>query len=136
MPLPAEIVAQLRQPHLKVNVGDIWRLPEKYAKYPGGKSRYCLIVALESAPGAQVPARAHYVAGSTKPGGQPVVALDTGEANLPQPTFFRIWWSGSIDLACLVEVGEFKGRVAPGRREEIRVAIQASNLVALKKLVG
>ena len=135
MLLPSEALARLSQPHLKVNVGDVWWLPEEKAGFPGGKDRFCLVVALERPPGAQVPARAHYVVGSTRSGGPPTIVAEPGEANLRERTYFRFWWSGDIDLATLVEVGWFKGRLAPARRGEIGAAVRASNRSALKRLL-
>ncbi len=136
MPLPADAHAELDQPHLEVDVGDVWWLPEKQACYPGGKDRFCLIVALERSPGAQGAARAHYVVGSTQSGGPPVIVLEAGEANLRRRTYFRFWWSGDIDLATLVEAGWLKGRLVPERRNEIGAAIRASKRSALKRLIG
>jgi hypothetical protein len=136
MRLPAEALAQLSRPHLKVHVGDVWWLSEDLAGYPGGKSRLCLVVALETPPGTQVPARVHFVAGSTSAGGPPEIVLEIGEANLQTRTHFRFWWSGDIDLATLVQAGRFKGRLTPERRAEIVMAIRASKRAALKKLVG
>lgn len=53
MPLRPELLATVSQPDLKVRVGDVWWLPAELAFYPGGKGRFCLVVALESAAGAQ-----------------------------------------------------------------------------------
>ncbi len=136
MPLPPEALATLSQPHLKVHVGDVWWVPEELASYPGGKGRFCLVVALETPPGQDVPARAHYVVGSTSSGGPPEIVLVPGEANLPQSTHFRFWWSGDIDLPTLVSRGRFKGRLDSARQEEIRIAIKASKRAVLKRLVS
>src|SRR5438034_7265305 len=103
MPLPAGALAELSQPHLRVHVGDVWWLPEEHARYPGGKGRFCLIVALETPPAGKVPARAHYVAGSTSPGGPPKLVLKAGEANLCYRTHFCFWWSSDIDIVTLVQ---------------------------------
>ena len=136
MPLPPEALATLSQPHLKVHVGDVWWLPEELSSYPGGKGRFCLVAALETPPGQDVPARAHYVAGSTSSGGPPEIVLEPGEANLPRRTHFRFWWSGDIDLATVVSKGRFKGRLDSARREEIGTAIRASKRAVLKRLVS
>lgn len=136
MPLPPEALAKLRQPHLVVNIGDVWWLPEEHARFPGGKDRFCLVVALETPPGTGVPARAHYVVGSTRSGGPPAIVLEASEANLRERTSFRFWWSGDIDLATLVQVGRYKGRLDARRRQEIVEAIQASNRAVLRRLVG
>src|SRR6266568_7503825 len=90
-------------------VGDVWWLPEEHARYPGGKDRFCLVVALERAPGATCAARAHYVVGSTQRGGRPEIVLEPGEANLRQRTYFRFWWSGDIDIPTLIQAGRYRG---------------------------
>jgi len=136
MRLPPEALATLSQPYLKVQVGDVWWLPEEQARYPGGKGRFCLVVALETPPGAKVPSRVHYVPGSTSAGGQPVIVLEIGDANLRERTHFRFWWSGDIEIAALVQEGRFKGRLDPLRRVEIVAAIRASKRVALQRLVS
>ena len=136
MRLPAKELAKLSKPHLKIHVGDIWWLPEALTAYSGGKDRFCLIVALERAAGSAIPARAHYVVGSTRGGGQPVIVLEVGEANLRQRTHFRFWWSGDIDLNTLVTEGRFKGRLDVTRRDEIGASIRTSKRAVLKRLVG
>jgi hypothetical protein len=136
MRLPAEAIAKLSKPHLRVNVGDVWWLPAEHTRFPGGKDRFCLVVALEVPPGRKTPARAHYVVGSTRPGGPPEVVLDVAEANLPRRTYFRFWWSGDIDLSLLVRVGRFKGRLDHARDHEIGEAVRSSKRAGLKRLVG
>lgn len=120
---------------MAVQVGDVWWLPEAQAGYPGGKDRYCLIVALEIATGTKVALRAHYVVGSTSRGGRPEIVLERGEANLQQRTYFRFWWSGDIAVATLLRLGKRKGCIDPARCHEIRSAIHESKRAALKRLV-
>ena len=136
MLLPAEALAELSQPHLRVHIGDVWWLPEELAKYPGGKARYCLVVALETLSGGRIPARAHYVAGSTRPAGPPELVLEVGEANLRNRTHFRFWWSSDIEIATLVNAGRFIGRLDLGRRPEIAAAVHASKRAVLRRLVS
>jgi hypothetical protein len=135
VPVPPEAQAALSQPHLKVHVGDVWWIPEGLHRYPGGKGRFCLVVALETPPGSSVPARAHYVAGSTGRGSQPEIVVEPRHAGLEKRTHFSFWWSGDLDLATLIARGRFKGKLESARLAEIRVAICASKRVALKKLV-
>jgi hypothetical protein len=116
-------------------VGDVWWLPEEHARYPGGKDRFCLIVALERPPAAACAARAHYVAGSTQRGGNPRIVLEPGEANFRQRTYFGFWWSADIDISTLMQVGRYKGSLDLARRDEIAAAIRASKRIALKRLV-
>jgi len=116
-------------------VGDVWWLPEEHTRYPGGKDRFCLVVALERPPGASCAARAHYVVGSTQRGGRPEIVLEPGEANLRQFTYFRFWWSGDIDISTLMQVGRYRGSLDLERHHEIGSAIRASKRIALKRLV-
>jgi hypothetical protein len=123
-------------PSRGVGVGDIWWLPEAETRYPGGKDRYCLIVALETPPGSADPTRAHFVAGSRSSGGRPEVVVVPSEASLGSKTHFRFWWSGSVDLETLRSAGKFKGTLAKSRISEIAVAISASKRVVLKRLIN
>jgi hypothetical protein len=111
-------------------------LPEAVAGYPGGKDRYSLIVALETPPGTRTPVKAHYVSGSTRSGGPPELIIEPGEAKLGRRTYFRFWWSGQIEIASLVDVGRYAGRLAPARRPEIVAAVLASKMIVLKRLVN
>lgn len=128
------IAGQVSQPDLVVEVGDVWWLPEALARYPGGKDRFCLIVALEITCGG-ITARAHYVVGSTKRCGAPKIVLEEGEANLHERTHFGFWWSGDIDVGTLTELGRLRGRLDAGRLGEIACAIRTSRRVALRRLV-
>jgi len=118
-----------------VEVGDVWWLPEDHVPYPGGKDRFCLVVALEYPPAASCAARAHYVVGSTQRGGRPEIVLEPGEANLRQRTHFRFWWSGDIDISTLKQAGRYRGSLELGRRDEIETAIRASKRIVLQRLV-
>jgi hypothetical protein len=126
----------VNQRDLKVEIGDVWWIPEELASYPGGKDRFCLVVALEMSPGSQLPARAHYVAGSTSAGGGTKIVLAPGEANLRQCTHFRFWWSGDIGIPTLVTCGRFVGKLATERLGEIGISICARRRSVLKRLVG
>ena len=135
MPLPPKALSAVSQAQLTVHVGDVWWIPEDLNGYPGGKGRFCLIVALETPPGTSAPARAHYIAGSTASGSGPKIIVESGHAGLPRRTHFSFWWSGDINLWTLVAGGHFKGHLEPACHDEIRVAIFASKRVALKELV-
>jgi hypothetical protein len=124
------------EPDSPVEVGDVWWLPEALAGYPGGKDRFCLIVALENPNSSADRGRAHYVAGSTKPCGKPVIVFEPGEANLNKRGYFGFYWSGDISIAVLTKVGRLKGHLAPERKGEIRACICASKRIALKRLGG
>lgn len=127
-------VVQVSQAELRAEIGDVWWLPEQVAGFPGGKDRFCLIVALEGPNPSVNPGRVHFVAGSTKPCSKPVVVLEKGEAGLSQRSYFGFWWSGDISLPVLTGTGIFRGRLDPERRSEIRTAICASRRLALKRL--
>ena len=135
MPLPPEPLAGAPTKPVQVQVGDVWWIPEEMNGYPGGKGRFCLVVALETPPGTVLPARAHYVAGSSDKGSRPQIVLEAGEAGLDKRGYFSFWWSGDLGVTALVAVGRFKGRVDAARHDEIKAAICASKRVALKKLV-
>jgi hypothetical protein len=103
--------------------------------FPGGKGRFCLVVALEASFSSMLPARAHYVAGSTKTGSKPELVLEVGEAGLDKVGYFSFFWSGDIGVTTLGIVGRLKGRVDSSRHAEIKAAICASRRLALRKLV-
>jgi hypothetical protein len=130
------VLAAVSQRDLKVEIGDVWWIPEELASYPEGKDRFCLIVALEMPAGERLPARAHYVAGSTSAGGGIKIVFAPGEANLRKRTHFRFWWSGDIGIPTLVTCGKFVGKLATERLGEIVAAIRASRRSVLKRLVG
>jgi hypothetical protein len=135
-PLTIGEPVELKQSHLSASVGDVWWLPEQVAGYPGGKDRFCLVVALEGPNPSVNAGRIHYIAGSTKPCGKPVIILEPGEANLKQRTYFGFWWSGDVSLPVLIGTGVFRGRLVPERQSEIRAAIGAGKRIVLKRLVG
>lgn len=45
----------------QVEIGDVWWIPEQFNGYPGGKGRFCLVVALETSRGLTLSVRAHFV---------------------------------------------------------------------------
>jgi hypothetical protein len=60
--------------------------------------------------------------------------IEPAAVGLTAHTYFRFWWSGDIALSALVQIGRFKGRLDAKRRVEIIAAVEASKLVALKRL--
>jgi hypothetical protein len=129
------MAATVSQSDLKVEIGAVWWLPQELTFYPGGKGRFCLVVALETS-AERVPVRAHYVAGSTKPSGRPKIVVEAGEANLSERTYFSFWWSNDIGIPTLLACGKLIGCIDPARHPEINAAIRAGKRAALKKLVG
>lgn len=132
---PGPIAAPTKTAEL-VQVGDVWWIPDDMSGYPGGKGRFCLVVALEKSSGSVLPVRAHYVAGSTQKGSRPQIVLEPGDGGLDKRSYFSFWWSGDLSVTALATVGRFKGRLEPARHGEIRAAICASKRVVLKKLVA
>lgn len=120
----------------KIEIGDVWWIPEELVYFPGGKARFCLIVGLEMPAGSKLPGRAHYVAGSTSPRGGVKIVLESGEAHLPKLTHFGFWWSGDIGIPTLVMCGRFVGKLTTERLGEIGVAIRACKRSILKRLVA
>src|SRR5262245_37945707 len=90
---PEAMVAPTNATEL-VQVGDVWWIPEDVNGYPGGKGRFCLVVALEKPSGSALPVRAHYVAGTTEKGSRPQIVLEAGDAGLGRRGYFSFWWSG------------------------------------------
>ncbi len=118
-----------------VAVGDVWWLPAHVANYPGGKDRYCLVVALETRPGQTQPSQAHFIVGSTAKGGGVEIVVQPGEAGPGQQTFFRFWQSGAADISTFVNSGKRVGSISVARLPEISTAVRDSKLVRLKRLM-
>jgi hypothetical protein len=118
-----------------VAVGEVWWLPAHVVQYPGGKDRYCLIVALEIEPGQTQPSRAHFVVGSTGKGGPPEIVVQPGEAGPGKQTFFRFWWSGYAEISTIVNSGKRVGILFGARLPEITAAVRKCKLVRLKRLM-
>lgn len=133
MPLPPKAALTLFL--LRVRVGAVWKLPGFYAKYQNNEPRYCLIVAVEEAPGTKTPARVHFVCGSKKKGGPPVVVTAPQEVGQPLTTYFRFFTTGDIEPTKLTRVGKYTGALAPERLREIEDAIRQSKLGHLKRLI-
>jgi hypothetical protein len=133
--LPDAAVAQLRQLllEMRVNAGEIWWLPAEWARFPGGKDRYCLVVAVEeAADGSQV--RVHYVCGTSKHGGGASIALAPGECGIRGGTRFAFFWHGTIDPITLKEKGRPLEPLATARCPEIQAAARDSRRPALIKV--
>jgi len=90
-----------------------------------------LLVALEGAP---LPARAHFVAGTTKGATGPTLAVAAWEVGQGQETEFDFDRSFPISTRKLIEVGKRKKDLAPERLPEIRQKIEVSNLIAVQRL--
>lgn len=133
MPLPPKAAATLSL--LRVRVGTVWKLPGFYAQFENDEPRYCLIVAVEQAPGSNTPARVHFICGSRNKGGPPVVVAKPQEVGQPDRTYFRFFTSGSIEPTKLINVGKYTGALAPERLGEIEEAIPQSKLGHLKRLL-
>jgi hypothetical protein len=135
MTLPEHALAQLRAlQEQMLAVGDIWWMPETLAQYPGGKDRFCLLVALERPPGGSG-AVVHFVAGSRNRSKANTIKVDSGSCGLKEDTYFRFWREASIAGGTLVGSGKLRGSLPAARLPEIEAAIRASKLVELKRLL-
>jgi hypothetical protein len=83
MPLPRHQSAKLAQAKLEAQlrelaVGQCWWIPKEYVVYDprNEHDRYCLLLALEGSP---LPARAHFVVGTTKGASGPALEIAPGE---------------------------------------------------------
>jgi len=137
--LPLEALAALSQPHLGLCEGDVFWVPEQHLNYHSGKAgRFCVLVALETPAGSPAPTIGHLVVGSTSPewdDSVPEIMALCGEGGLPEDTFFSFRMASSIDLALLREVGRYLDRLDQKRTLEMREAVLASTLVAVKRVL-
>lgn len=135
LPLPEEQRAKLLALQAPPAVGDVWLLPKEHVRFPSGKPRRCLLVALEP---PVKPVRAHLIAGTGSWGPPPariVVSPDT-DNGLEKKTYFKFQDPvEELDVVKLQSVGTRVGRVAETTRAEIRPAIEKSRLVTLKRLI-
>ena len=139
MPLPPHARVQLAQAKREARiralaVGEVWWLPRELVDYAKPeKDRYCLLVALEPS-GADVPARAHFVAGTTKGATGPTLAVTAGEVGTGEDTEFDFDRSFAIETRTLIQAGKRKGGLKSERLDELKRKIQASTLVAVQRL--
>jgi hypothetical protein len=139
MALPASALAKLAEAKLETEIralslGDVWWLPKEYVDYAKPeKDRYCLLVALEPK-GAELPARAHFVAGTTKGATGPALAVIAWEVGTGEDTEFDFDRSFPIETRTLVKVGKKKSELKSDRLDELKRKIDASNLLAVQRL--
>ena len=128
----ATVAAELHIRALKV--GQVWWLPREYVDYAKPeKNRYCLLVALEPK-GADLPARAHFVAGTTKRATGLALAVSAGEVGTGEDTEFDFDRSFPVETKTLVRVGRQKGELKASRLNELKLNIVASSLLAVQRL--
>jgi hypothetical protein len=139
MALPPHVRAKLAvaAAELKIRAlrpGQVWWLPKEHVDYARPKKdRYCLLVALEPK-GAELPARAHFVAGTTKGATGPGLAVDAGEVGSGQDTEFDFDRSFPVETKTLIRVGKQKGELKPARLDEMKRKIEVSSLLAVQRL--
>lgn len=139
MALPPSALAKLAEAKLETEIralslGNVWWLPKEYVDYAKPeKDRYCLLVALEPK-GAELPARAHFVAGTTKGATGPALAVVAWEVGTGEDTEFDFDRSFPIETRTLVKVGKKKGGLKSDRVDELKRKIEASNLLAVQRL--
>jgi hypothetical protein len=115
-------------------VGQVWWLPKEFVDYAKPeKDRYCLLVACDPK-GAEVPARVHLVAGTTKGATGPVLAVTAGEVGTGEDTEFDFDRSFPVEAKTLIRVGKKKGEMKTERLEELKRKIEASTLLAVQRL--
>jgi hypothetical protein len=129
--LPPSALAQLTQLRgTLIERGEIFGLPAELVVYRGvPKPRYCLVVAVDGA-------RAHLVPGTSQTASGPAVVVEVGETRLIKRTEFDFSVSFPLALADVASQGRSMGALDPARLDDIDSAIAASNLVALKRVVG
>lgn len=128
--LAARREAQIRA----LAVGQVWWLPKEHVDYAKPeKDRYCLLVALEPKD-ADVPARAHFVAGTTKGATGPALAVMAGEVGTGEDTEFDFDRGFPVETKTLTKVGKKKGELKSNRLDELKRKIEASTLVAIQRL--
>ncbi len=115
-------------------IGDIWLVPKTYVRFPGGKPRRCLVVALEP---PDTPVRVHLIAGTASFGPRPArIVLDPDENNgLEKKTYFK--FQDPVEEFSVLELQRLADRIgyaSPAAQAQIVPAIMASNLVSLKQL--
>jgi len=104
--LPPSALVQLAAAKLEAEIrvlslGDVWWLPKEYVDYARPeKDRYCLLVALEPK-GADLPARAHFVAGTSKRATGPAIAVVAWEVGTGEDTEFDFDRSFAIETRTL-----------------------------------
>lgn len=138
MPLPPHALAKLAAAKLEAElrelaVGQCWWIPKEHVVYDprNEHDRYCLLVALEGRP---LPARAHFVVGTTKGATGPVMRIAAGELGNAQMTELDFSRSFPLDTRTLLGVGIRKRDLAPERLDEVRAKIHASSLIAVQRL--
>jgi hypothetical protein len=115
-------------------VGDVWWLPKEHVYYgKRKKDRYCLLVALEPK-GAALPARAHFVAGTSQEATGPVLRVSAREVGTGKDTEFDFDRSFPVITKTLIQVGRKAGELPSERSEELKTKILASTLLAVQRL--
>lgn len=115
-----------------VEVGQVWRLPDRLVRYPGGKPRYCLVVAIETAVSGD-PVRAYVVPGSSHRGGNPRIVVAAEQAGTPLETCFRFFFAPAVNISDLI-VCQHVGDLPAERLAEISDCIHRSRLHVLKRI--
>lgn len=134
LPLPDEQWTKLLALATPPGIGDVWLLPKEHVRFPGGKPRRCLVVALEP---PDQPVRVHLIAGTSSWGPPParIVVEPDYDNGLDNKTYFKFQDPvEELDVLNLQTVAKRIGYVAESVREKIAPAIKASDLTALKQL--
>jgi len=113
-----------------IEPGEIFWLPAELVHYGHPrKDRPCLVAACDGA-------RAHLVPGTSQRATGPALVVEVGETRLIKRTEFDFHTSFPLTLADLADRGASAGALPAVRLGEITIVINASSLVALKRLVA
>lgn len=128
--LPDAALSQLVELRVTlIEVGEIFWLPAELVAYGHPrKRRPCLVAANDGA-------RAHLVPGTSQRATGPTLAVEVGETRLIKRTEFDFSTSFPVSLRDVAAQGRTAGALPAGRLADLEAAIDASNLVALKRLV-
>ncbi|MGH2904058.1 MAG: hypothetical protein ACRDK7_10805 [Solirubrobacteraceae bacterium] len=113
-----------------IETGEVFWLPAELVCYRGkAKSRPCIVAACDGA-------RAHLVPGTSQRASGPALTVEVGETRLMERTQFDFSIAFPLALRDLAARGRSAGALPAERLSDLHAAIDASNLIALKRLVA
>lgn len=113
-----------------VETGEVFWLPAELVRYRGkAKSRPCIVAACDGA-------RAHFVPGTSQRASGPALIVEVGETRLVERTEFDFSIAFPVALHDVVARGRSAGVLPAERLSDLYAAIDASKLIALKRLVA
>lgn len=113
-----------------IEPGEVFWLPAELIHYGHPpKRRPCIVAACDGA-------RAHVVPGTSQSASGPALTVEVGETRLMARTEFDFSITFPLALRELVARGRSAGALPAERLPDLRAAIDASNLIVLKRLVA